>query len=357
MSRKKKHEEHVNHERWAIPYADLITLLLALFVVLYAVSVVNTSKFKAMSESMSAAFNGTTRSDHPSISKTDGDTASMIANHGTSSTTLSKVMQMMKLQDDERRHLDLIQAQVAKALHPLIAKQLIRLNRGPTELEIEIRTDILFPSGVATLSGQANDVLDQIAHILQPFSNPVRVEGYTDDVPINTTLYPSNWELSAGRAASVARLFSQNGIDASRLGIEGWADNNPLGDNSTEDGRNRNRRVVVVVLGNHSGVDRFTVDPGYAPAIMQADSDHKAGATGPSAAPAPVPTPPPAVAPQATNAATAPTVKGGVIVVYASHKVPVQPVTNAAGALPTPPQFTPVAGAVAGATDTGKLPK
>ena len=297
MSRKKKHEEHANHERWAIPYADLITLLLALFVVLYAVSAVNTSKFKAMSQAMTTAFNGTTRSKFPSVEQTDGDTSSLIANHGTTATTLTKALTAMKVQDEESRHLDVIQSQVEKALRPLIQKGLVNINRGPTRLEIEIRTDILFASGVAQLAKPADDILDQIAAILEPFTNPVRIEGYTDDVPINTALYPSNWELSAGRAASVARLFAQDGVDSKRLGIEGWADNKPAGDNSTEDGRNRNRRVLVVVLGNQSGADRFIVTPDNASGVMQADVSGKP-TVGPAAVVPPVLAPPaPVVAP------------------------------------------------------------
>jgi len=149
---------------------------------------------------------------------------------------------------------------VQHALQPLIDKSLITMRRTESYLEIEIRTDILFPSGVARLSTSADDVLSRIGAILSPFPNPLRVEGYTDDKPINTALYPSNWELSAARAASVARLFADKGVDPGRLGIIGWGQFRPAADNTSEEGRNRNRRVLVVVLSDGNAPSRFYSD-------------------------------------------------------------------------------------------------
>jgi chemotaxis protein MotB len=151
--------------------------------------------------------------------------------------------------------------QVQKALKPLIDKQQVVVRRTPDWLEIEIRTDILFPSGVADLAPPASAVLRSLSAILAPFANPLRVEGYTDDVPIKTMLYPSNWELSAARAATVARLFSEHGVNPDRLGIIGWGQVRPLADNTTVEGRNLNRRVLVVVLSDRSAPSRFYTDP------------------------------------------------------------------------------------------------
>jgi chemotaxis protein MotB len=184
----------------------------------------------------------------------------------------------------EKRNLEVIRDQVVRALQPLIDKQMVIVRKTTSWLEVELRTDILFPSGVARLSPQANDVLNSMAAILKPFPNPVRVEGYTDDRPINTALYPSNWELSAARAASVARLFSEQGVDPSRLGIMGWGEFRPSADNATEDGRNRNRRVLIVVLSEESAPQRFYND---APNAGQLTADNQ-GAPAPAAS-APVP--------------------------------------------------------------------
>ena len=267
--RKKKHEEHVNHEAWAIPYADLMTLLLAFFVVMYAVSVVNEGKFRVMSESMTEAFNGGSQAiAPPSPDKRAAPAAwpSLLQPTSTFDAPLAPLRAPLPLRrtaappaarDSERPStLKRIEGQVRQALQPLIDKQLVVLRRTPDRLEIEIRTDILFPSGVARLSPSAGQVLSQLASILAPFANPLRVEGFTDDVPISTPLYPSNWELSAARAASVARLFAGHGVRPDRLGILGWGDVRPLASNATAAGRNQNRRVLVVVENDQPASSR-----------------------------------------------------------------------------------------------------
>ncbi|MFC5740509.1 flagellar motor protein MotD [Dyella tabacisoli] len=281
MSRRKHHEDHVNHEAWAIPYADLMTLLLAFFVVMYAVSVVNEGKYRVMSQSIIEAFNGTSRRLDPVHSSNVAPVAPVPADRKNSQAQNSVLPRIApplptrnlatssmqngtaKRQNSEQENLERIQDQVQRALQPLIDKSLVVVRRTKTWLEIEIRTDILFPSGVARLSAPADDVLNHIASILAPFPNPLRVEGYTDDKPINTAVYPSNWELSAARAASVARLFVEQGIDPSRLGIIGWGEIRPAADNVSEEGRNRNRRVLVVVLSDRSAPVRFYSDANH----------------------------------------------------------------------------------------------
>jgi chemotaxis protein MotB len=115
-------------------------------------------------------------------------------------------------------------------------------------LEIEINTDILFPSGAGEFAPTAEPVLDKLAEVLKPFPNPIRVEGHTDDRPIRTAAFPSNWELSAARAASVVHQFTRQGIDPLRLEIVGFGEFHPRQPNDTNEGRNANRRVVVLVL-------------------------------------------------------------------------------------------------------------
>ncbi|RDI97750.1 flagellar motor protein MotD [Dyella solisilvae] len=277
MRRKKHHEDHVNHEAWAIPYADLMTLLLAFFVVMYAVSVVNEGKYRVMSESIIEAFNGSSHVIAPMPQtrvqphNVDPAVATPAGQPGGATTPVSvpipqrpqpvRAADMRLLeQRAEQRNLELIRDQVQRALQPLIDKKMVVVRKTTSWLEVELRTDILFASGVAKLSPQAGGVLDDMAAILKPFPNPVRVEGYTDDRPINTSLYPSNWELSAARAASVARLFSEQGIAPERLGIVGWSEYRPAADNGTEDGRNHNRRVLIVVLSNEDAPKRLFND-------------------------------------------------------------------------------------------------
>ncbi|HEV2538881.1 MAG TPA: flagellar motor protein MotD [Frateuria sp.] len=285
--KRKHHEDHINHEAWAIPYADLMTLLLAFFVVMYAVSVVNEGKYRVMSESIIEAFNGSSHviapmpaerakphNVDPAIATPPGQpgaaTAPIAVPIPLRPAPLRAVAQraphetlreVQAAQEAQRQaNLTRIQNQVEKALQPLIDKQQVVVRRNPNWLEIEIRTDILFPSGVAQLSRPADAVLSSLAGILAPFGNPLRVEGYTDDKPINTAVYPSNWELSAARAASVARLFSESGVSPDRLGIIGWGQFRPAADNATAEGRNRNRRVLVVVLSDHATPVRYSGD-------------------------------------------------------------------------------------------------
>ena len=271
--RKKPHEDHINHEAWAIPYADLMTLLLAFFVVMYAVSVVNEGKYRVASESLTEAFNGSSRAIAPlSPSKTPPHTLEPSLSRPTSSsgTPLAPINMPIPQRRSPNQpaarsnsavsDLARMESQVRKALQPLIDKKLVMIRRGPDWLEIEIRTDILFPSGVAQLSLPADGVLRSLAGILAPFDNPLRVEGFTDNVPIATAVYPSNWELSAARAATVARLFSDHGVRPDRLGIVGWGQVRPVADNATVEGRNQNRRVLVVVMSRRAPTDRATED-------------------------------------------------------------------------------------------------
>lgn len=295
--RKHKHEEHPNHEAWVIPYADLLTLLLALFVVLYAMSSVNTTKYRALAQAISSAFNGsrsviqpvTPNAPQSSIPVPTTKPAPIprtplaqillpvLTQHiATPATTPDTQSDKDKTKiSDEQQNLDRIRSQVEHALQPLIDKNLVVVRRTPNWLEIEIRTDILFPSGVATLSPSANQVLTSLGDILAPFANPLRVEGYTDDMPINTAVYPSNWELSAARAASVARLFAEHGVDPERLGIVGWGQYRPSADNTSVDGRNRNRRVLVVVLSDKAAPRRFYTNSNQINQTADADDDTK----------------------------------------------------------------------------------
>src|SRR6185436_8685637 len=262
MARRHKHEEHANHEAWAIPYGDLITLLLAFFVVMYAMSSVNEGKYRVLSDSLVAAFNGAPKTLEPIQvgEKQMGPGAELAINiarqpmiESQSRRSIAPIaMAQLPMPPDpagQSEELAGVANEVEQSMSDLIDRELVTVRRHGKWVEVEIKTDILFPSGVATLSPAAEQVLQQLAETLKPFPNAIRVEGHTDNRPISTSAFPSNWELSAARAASVVHLFTRAGMDPARLAVIGLGENRPAQSNATAEGRNANRRVLLVILG------------------------------------------------------------------------------------------------------------
>ncbi len=240
-ARRKRPEEHVDHERWAIPYGDLITLLLALFVVLYSMSVVDERKFRELASTLFAVFDGTPKRLEPLAVGVESLMPPPEEIHETPIAT----------PPEGRGEIDQIGDLIEQALAHLIEDELITVHRGDFWVKIEINTAILFASGSAMVESDAVPVMRSIAEVLRQFPNAIDVEGHTDDVPIQTPVFPSNWELSAGRAASVVHLFMNAGIDPRRMTAIGHGEQRPVGDNRTAAGRAENRRVVIVVQGDH----------------------------------------------------------------------------------------------------------
>ncbi len=274
MARKAKHEEHANHEAWAIPYGDLITLLLAFFVVMYAVSSINEGKYRVMAASMSAAFGGTPKSPLPiqigdNLAKgTKGEQAAppsevpQFQNDKVdilSSAPLAKVLKearpaTARLNAESDAMLNRISDSISEALAPLIADNWVRVTRKTFWLEVEINTDLLFASGSSALNAEVLPVIDQLGEVLTQFDNRLRVEGHTDDRPIHTSIFPSNWELSAARAGTVVRRLRDGGIAPERLSVVGYGEFHPVDDNTTLEGRQRNRRVTIVILAAEADI-------------------------------------------------------------------------------------------------------
>jgi chemotaxis protein MotB len=262
MARRHKHEDHANHEAWAIPYGDLITLLLAFFVVMYAMSSVNEGKYRVLSDSLVAAFNGAPKTLEPiQVGEKQLGTGAdlsinlvrqpVIESQPRRSIAPIGLAQTPMPSDPagQREELAGVANEVEQSMSDLIDRELVTVRRHGKWVEVEIKTDILFPSGVATLSPAAEQVLQQLAETLKPFPNAIRVEGHTDNRPISTSAFPSNWELSAARAASVVHLFTRAGMDPARLAVIGLGENRPAQSNATAEGRNANRRVLLVILG------------------------------------------------------------------------------------------------------------
>jgi chemotaxis protein MotB len=271
MARKKKHEEHENHERWLVSYADFITLLFAFFVVMYSVSAVNEGKYRVLSDSLVAAFRSPAKSLSP-VQTGNPLRAPLVPHQDQNPMAPTRPgaippvqMPMLKPQPDQRAVAAAAQAKIEterakvisqiaeemeNALAALIDKDLVNVRRNRFWMEVEIKTSILFPSGSAQIASSATATLSKVAVILNRYPNPIHVEGFTDNKPIRTLAFPSNWELSAARAASVVRLFSSSGIKPERMAAIGYGEHQPAADNATPEGRNTNRRVVLVVLAN-----------------------------------------------------------------------------------------------------------
>jgi chemotaxis protein MotB len=172
-----------------------------------------------------------------------------------------------------------MERQVQDAMQALIDAKLVTVRRESMWLEIEINADILFPSGAGDFSAQAAPVLDKLAEVLKPFPNPIRVEGHTDDRPIKTASFPSNWELSAARAASVVHEFTKAGIDPLRLEIVGFGEFHPRQSNGTVEGRNANRRVAILVLESVAPGNPVTVKTGEQPVVPDGASAEPGGSS------------------------------------------------------------------------------
>ncbi len=292
MARRKRHEEHTNAEAGAIPYADLMTLLRAFFVVMYAISSLNEGKYRVLADSLSSAFGGPPRTispiqlgqtqlrgsafDRPSI-QTAAAKAGPAAATPINAPRMLQVLDMptlgrqptiteanaARIEADRRRHAELqvLGRRIQEALADLVREQLVTVRRGPDFLEVEIQSDILFASGVAVPSPVAIDTIRRLAGVLRDEPNSLRVEGYTDNVPIASARFPSNWELSAARAASVVHELVDAGVEPRRLAMVGYGEHQPIADNDTPEGRNSNRRVLLVILAIPLGPDAL-VEPG-----------------------------------------------------------------------------------------------
>jgi len=256
MARRKKHQEHENHERWLVSYADFITLLFAFFVVMYSISAVNEGKYRVLSQSLKAVFSEPVRSEEPiqigELSRGEGQ-------QSPSPGDPLEPEYQIELPDvpnrpppasvEDIKTINDLSQQFSTALSDLIASEDVIIKQGDDWLELEIKSRVLFESGEARLERAAVPIIGEIADILQTSANPIQVEGFTDNNPINTPRFPSNWELSAARAASVVHLLDRYGVQPDRMSAAGFGEHRPVADNSSEEGRQKNRRVVLVVLG------------------------------------------------------------------------------------------------------------
>lgn len=245
-SRKNNMEEAVDTHRWVISYADFITLLFAFFVVMYAVSSVNVSKYKSLSEGMQSAFNQKDKS------KTFVSTDDQKDGPNTKQT-----------QGAYQDGLD-------ELSHSLAALESTdyQMNRQKGWIELQMKAGSLFDPAGDDLKPEAILKLLQLAGKITKGSYPIIVEGYTDDVPITSPQYPSNWDLSAARAAIVGRFLNSFGVAAERITVTGYGEQYPVMDNTTEWGRSQNRRVNVLIVKDRTNPRVFNPSVGQVDKVM-----------------------------------------------------------------------------------------
>ncbi|WP_455199016.1 flagellar motor protein MotD [Kaarinaea lacus] len=245
--RKRWEEEDEKHDRWLVSYADFVTLLFAFFVVMYSISFINEGKYRVLSDSISLAFDPRKENLDIRIERPVQPAEQVPLAISRLRPELRKVDQ---IREEDSLELKSIASRVKQDLTDLIDKDLVSIKEKDLWLEVEIKSSILFPSGSASPSGLADPVLNKIAAILENYDNQVQVEGFTDNVPITNEIYPSNWELSAARAASVVHLFTKAGVDPIRLSAVGYGEYRPIASNDTEQGRGKNRRVNIIILSD-----------------------------------------------------------------------------------------------------------
>lgn len=229
------HQSKTSHERWLVSYADFITLLFAFFVVMYSVSQVSERKYQVLSETLSSIFEG----------KVPVDSA------------VKELVERYPLDDKGQiqglsPEINLVETKVLaesiqQSLVHLVDPSEATVSATESWVQIEVNANLLFDSGSAAPSREARIIFDSIAQSLIPYENGVEVSGFTDNIPINTPVYSSNWELSAARASSIVRLLEGAGVAADRLSAVGHGENHPIASNDTTEGRSQNRRVVVKI--------------------------------------------------------------------------------------------------------------
>lgn len=261
IRRKRFSEIEEKHERWLVSYADFITLLFGFFVVMYSISSVNESKYKVLSDTLEDAFSSPQKNLEPiqvgEISRQIEPIPPIIPvqdNPRQMTEKLEKMLQLEQQQDQLRR----ISNQIEEVLSPYIDDELIDVTQDELWLKVEMKSRLLFASGSAKLAGDALPVLRKIGEIFHPMANTIHVEGYTDDRPIETLEFPSNWELSAGRAASVVSQLVKEGVRPERLAAIGYGEYHSIADNKLKEGRDKNRRVVLVLLAESASRYKMT---------------------------------------------------------------------------------------------------
>jgi chemotaxis protein MotB len=255
MMRRKKQAEHENHERWLVSYADFITLLFAFFVVMFASSQTDKAKAKQVSNAFEKALgDGGSTGIPPEVARILGGT---VDEKGQGNAQMRGPGGAQKAAKEALPEEILEMAPSIKRLSAQLADEIrqgkVEVSMEPRGLVVSLKQTAFFPSGTDTIDPSMYPTIGKIAAALREVSNPVRIEGHTDSVPIHTSRFPTNWDLSAARAIAMLELLSNRfQIPQERLAIGGFADEAPMASNDTPEGRARNRRVDLVILNNYA---------------------------------------------------------------------------------------------------------
>ena len=266
MSRKKKHAEHENHERWLVSYADFITLLFAFFVVLYASSQVDKKKMGRLANAIQQAFQEMGVFQGKSIAPPTEEGGGGPPKPSAAAEFVRLVAPKAVGADMSSADVNGLKKELEAALAPEIQRREIALRIGPEGLVVSLREVGFFDSGSATLRKSSEKAFARIAQLLRQYPCNIRVEGHTDNVPIHTVQFASNWELSTARATEVIRRFIlQYEFAPERLSAAGYGEYHPASTNSTEEGRRMNRRIDLVILGlSRTSATTLKVQPAVA---------------------------------------------------------------------------------------------
>ncbi|UOF91353.1 OmpA family protein [Fodinisporobacter ferrooxydans] len=251
--RRRKREKPQNHERWLITYADLITLLMIFFVVMYAMSKIDMAKFMTLSESLNQALYASDKIQLHNL----GTTALLAAQnakegnqHGNESDKTK--VDSQSFQTGQQQKLEQLYQQLKEYITQNHLENKISIQDQMRGVQVTLKDVVLYDTGSATLKQDGIHVIQNILPFLKSVNNPIVVEGHTDNIPIHNSRYPSNWELSVARAVNVVHYLANAGIDPSRMSATGYGEWHPVVPNDNEADRQKNRRVNIVILRNYT---------------------------------------------------------------------------------------------------------
>lgn len=250
--------KHDNVHRWLVSYADYMTLLFALFVVLYAMAMVNEKPFDSISQSFANIFQEVNKSNNDDIvidslplavNNVPNNTVELEDDLATLKTTQTVNPQLLSNVAKQRLGIDLgiLAGELTSTLKKLLDTGFVKLQINGDWLELELSSGLLFPSGSSSATASAKVILSEIKSVIGNGNNFIRVRGYTDDQLINNEIFPSNWELSVFRATAILKELEMQGINPARMAIEGYGQYYPSENNLTAEGRAKNRRVVIAL--------------------------------------------------------------------------------------------------------------
>jgi len=255
MARKKEPEKHVNHERWLVSYADFITLLFAVFVVLYAMGVSDKKKVEEVMKSISESFGMAKAGTSPKINVIDSQQITVIP--ALKLEAKIDPMSHSRTGQGKTRATDKDFRQIKAAIEAYLVKKgaqdKVSLEITRRGLIVSLKEAGFFASGQADIKPDAYELINTIAEVVTQYNNPLRLEGHTDNIPISTAHFPSNWELSTARATSGLKYLLKNfDVEADKISATGYAEFRPLAANETSEGRAKNRRVDLVMLSGEA---------------------------------------------------------------------------------------------------------